>query len=1208
MSFSDEVRINRNFESSVNIAFDYGNDSKIDSFIPTASTCDLIERLTTPAGESSSQRAKILIGPYGRGKSHVVLVALSLLTGASRDAFKPLIKKIAAIHPKLAGYLNAYNESGNRLLPVIITGNTSNLAQSFLLALDQALENVGAKELMPRTNFKLAIESIRTWETSYPETYERFSKLTGIPTREFLARLEKFDRSAYEEFLQVYPTLTSGSEFNTFSGVDPVDAYRQVAQAVGTIGFSGLYIVYDEFGKYLEANIATAKDSDTRLLQDLAEACTRSSNTAQMHLLLICHKDISNYIDSKLQQTRVDGWRGVSGRYEHLEISSDYSESYELIDSVVDVTNGLHKKLESKYGDLFHRLSDRYVNIGLFDRQDINRVCRGCFPLHPVTTYLLPRISEKVAQNERTLFTYLAARERDGFEDALATLELGEMPPFVAPYALYDYFEPLFNREPPNSPIRSINESIERALAGLPEDEVDARNLVKLVGLLYMAECFNVLPPTEITVTAILSELMSSARVSDCLRLATKDFSVLRVRQSDGYLQVKNNPGVDIESTLEREAAKIATKKSPVDLLQEAISGKALYPSRHNNTYEIVRYFECHFISADDLQDILLNGIPSQSHAAGWIVGVVPAVGKDNDWAAETLTNFEGDSWKNGNSRIIASISNIGQQDWSSLYRFFAIGNLMQEGDFDEVALEELSALQEDYGKVLRTYTESFFSPEKRLATYFNAGRKIIVTRRSMLSDYLSKICDRTFPYTPKINNEAINKDEPTGTAISSRNKILAGICAPIIQPNFGLQGSAQETSIMRSVFMVTGVYRDIDTTPALTLHPDTHGAKGSIEPILSAINDFIKTNQNPMTLNVLYERLCGDTLGIGMKRGPVILYLAAYLRSMKKDITILRDSNETDLDVDTLIDMDEHPERYTIENTPWNESSQVYIEKLSRLFDGYYQASELDSEGFEHVAEGMGRWYLRLPKFAKVARTKYLGDGRRTHLSNKLIEFRKTMSDGSLGRRERLLTEIPMVLGADGPDEQAAMSIAKIKEQLDGFVDSTLLSIERDLLGLFDVDGSFGNNLDEAMSNWLGDTEKRLGGRALDDDSEIVIGAIRTTCSSRRFSLKTLCKSVMTLKIEDWDDGTIDAFIASISHAVETVNGVSGLESHEPQYTFSLLTPDGESKRSFEKMELSPRAVLLKNTLASAVEEMGQSITLSEKRQALIEVLEEML
>ena len=45
-----------------------------------------------------------------------------------------------------------------------------------------------------------------------------------------------------------------------------------------------------------------------------------------------------------------------------------------------------------------------------FEKQDFkNIVFKGCYPLNPIASCMLLNVSEKVAQNERTLFTFISS-------------------------------------------------------------------------------------------------------------------------------------------------------------------------------------------------------------------------------------------------------------------------------------------------------------------------------------------------------------------------------------------------------------------------------------------------------------------------------------------------------------------------------------------------------------------------------------------------------------------------------------------------------------------------------------------------------------------------------------------------------------------------------------------------------------------------------
>ena len=126
--------------------------------------------------------------------------------------------------------------------------------------------------------------------------------------------------------------------------------------------------------------------------------------------MLISHKEIANYID-KLPKQKVDGWRGVSERFKHIHLNNNFSQTYEIISSVIQKDETLWSAFIKEHEDDFGAISQRYATHPLFSENsdELNIALYGCYPLHPVSTFILPRLSERVAQNERTLFTFLSA-------------------------------------------------------------------------------------------------------------------------------------------------------------------------------------------------------------------------------------------------------------------------------------------------------------------------------------------------------------------------------------------------------------------------------------------------------------------------------------------------------------------------------------------------------------------------------------------------------------------------------------------------------------------------------------------------------------------------------------------------------------------------------------------------------------------------------
>lgn len=133
---------------------------------------------------------------------------------------------------------------------------------------------------------------------------------------------------------------------------------------------------------------------------------------------------------------------------------------------------------------------------------EIETAVRGCFPLHPVSTFILPRLSERVAQNERTLFTFLSA---EGTATLTAFLD-GYKNDFtlVTPDQIYDYFEPLFKKEVYAGDIHDTFILTSTILNQLPEDTLGSK-IVKAISLIYILEQFERLNPTKEQIIGIYS-------------------------------------------------------------------------------------------------------------------------------------------------------------------------------------------------------------------------------------------------------------------------------------------------------------------------------------------------------------------------------------------------------------------------------------------------------------------------------------------------------------------------------------------------------------------------------------------------------------------------------------------------------------------------------------------------------------------------------
>ena len=109
------------------------------------------------------------------------------------------------------------------------------------------------------------------------------------------------------------------------------------------------------------------------------------------------------------------------------------------------------------------------------------------------------------------------------------------------------------------------------------------------------------------------------------------------------------------------------------------------------------------------------------------------------------------------------------------------------------------------------------------------------------------------------------------------------------------------------------------------------------------------------------------------------------------------------------------------------------------------------------------------------------------------------------------------------------------------------------------------------------------------------------------------LAKLVTDLRIEDWDEKTVDLFnerLREYKITAEDFSGDTGSDIGDSTNAYSLTYIDetGSSvTKRFDKVEQSKRGKLLMNSLLADIESMGHSISEQEKRQILMEVLKKL-
>lgn len=1206
---SEMIKTASDFQYSVNILYDLHNSQKVKNFIPTKSSLQLIEEILLSTENNSSRRSRILIGAYGKGKSHIILTILSLLMKHKpQEDFYHLNKKLEN-NPQLRQLVqNYYEKKGNGLLPVLVSGSNTSLTQAFIIALQHTLSENNLLDIMPETNYKAASKVIFKWKNEYPDTYKKFSSLIEETPDEFVEKLNNYDIETYKVFENIYPTLTAGSNFNPFLGFDVVELYESVVKELRRKNlYDGIYVVYDEFSKYLEANITTASVSDTKMLQDFAEKSCRSSEN-QLHLLLISHKEISNYID-KLPKQKVDGWRGISERFEHILLNNNFTQIYEIISSVIQKDKNLWKSFLSANEKFFEQIYSTYENHELFSdlpKNEFKKTIEKCYPLHPVSMFILPRLSERIAQNERTLFTFLSA---DGTSTLPTYLKNYDDKTFelVTPDSIFDYFEPLLKKEVYSGSVHQTYILSKIILEKIGKEDSLESKIIKTISLIYILEQFEKLKPLKEEIIQIYSFSHSKDEITNALdNLIDKQF-VLYLRQSNSYLKLKESSGIDIGLAIQEEIKKQKSSLVVKDVLNINNYDSFLYPYRFNDEKEMTRYFEFKFIDENEVSENTNWNIKSENIKAD---GVIYGIISSNKESINSVKNILLQNSKGVEHIVFVLLKDFWEIE-NIVRECSAITTLIGKSISDTILLDEYQTVYEDVLEILSNYINAYIRPENNKAIYITNGEIKQIKRKAEFSEILSKICNDLYSNCPIINNEAINKNEITSITKKNRDKIVASLLRTELEKDLGLTGFGPDVSIMRNTLIRPGIFENTEN-PKINLNPKDD--KSNLFPLLNEIEDFIQTaKQNgELSFSELYKNLTGKNKKIGARKGLIPIYLACVFSKYKKQILIQYKENNISLNAQTISDLNENPEKYSLKYLEWDKEKEEYIEELGKIFSSSITRTENESISYDAVAFAMERWYLSLAKYAREIKTS---------VEKKYPDFLKQLKQ-NYGSQKLLFEKIPQVFESQKCNKELAKKVFEAKKYFDKALSELIRTLSDFMKEMF-LEKSKKElkeqiSLTSTIKDWTEKLPTSVFEEIFSNGTNKFLELFKSITNDENLFIQKLAAISTGLRIEDWNEKTIEQFknrIAEYKSTAENFEAKSDTPENKNEssvtssnYELRFVQEDGKQvTKRFDKVEQTVRGKLLYNKITSELDAMGLAISEAEKRQVLMNILKEL-
>jgi len=895
-----------------------------------------------------------------------------------------------------------------------------------------------------------------------------------------------------------------------------------------------LFLVIDEFGKFLEYAAQNEPEKELYFLQQLAEFV----NNPDLNIILFTtvHQNFDAYALA-LSQSQKQEWTKVKGRFREITFNEPVEQLLFLASEHLNERPSTKKytKEISKAIDLL--LKSKAFNV---NEDYITEIAEKLFPLDAISSYILTLSLQKYGQNERSLFSFLESTDHTGLFQHIQTKEGFYTIADVYEYLIFNYYSFLNSRYNPDfSAWKSIRTAIEKVESSFESNTIEYSKIIKTIGLLNInSQSGSTLDKTFLV--SYSEKCLGIKNGADLIEGLEKKNIILFRNYSKRFILFEGSE-LDIQTALIEAGSKVDDVTDVVTLLNKYYQLPPILAKKTMYETGTPRLFE-----------YKITDHPISDTPKGEIDGFINLIFNEKNISHEVKLH----SSLNEDAILYCYYKNS-KSIKDLLFEIEKTKKVINENSDDKVAVRELNNIVLHQQNLLTHKILNNFYGSKSEVIWFFKGQQISINSKKEFNSKLSEICNLVYCKTPIFNNELVNKHKISTSIHTAKRNYFKALVLNWDKPqlDFPVDKYPPEKTIYLSLLENNNISLYVDEIKG-EQKPNNKNRFDNLWELSQQFLDSAKTSKRKVSefVELLSQR------PFKLKQGVIDFWIPSFLFIKRDDFALFGKNGYIPFITDEVFDlMGKDPDEYEIKSFVID-GVKLDIFNSYRFFLNQNSKEKLTNSNFIETIKPFLTFYKDLPEYSKNTK----------RLSKDAIEIRNAISS-SKDPEKTFFEDFPNALGysivkiqSSPKDLQAYIvklqnAIKEIRTCFDELVNRVELFIQDEVVGtemsfedykgvlqkrykqlrrhlLLSSQKVFVQRLDSQIDDkkaWLNSLVQALINTTLDkinDEDELLISDKFKSMVLELDSLTSLSKSDFKEDKEDVFDLQINTFFDGIS------------------------------------------------------------------------------